>query len=148
MENTNNNTELTAQAPGAVAVINNDALIALMDQSTKVDKLEPVMSLTAESLELSKPGESFKGLFVDFTTMNVKGQITDEETGDQIEGLKEIKAVRLLSNKQFFLNAGVALVNELEKLNIPTGTPILITLKEVKNKTKIYSIDLLGALKK
>ena len=147
MDNTNN-TELTAQAPGAVAVINNDALINLMNQSTNLDKLEPVMSLTANYLELAKPGESFKCLFVDFSTINVNGKSTDELTGEESEGLKEIKAVRLLANKQLFLNGGVALVNELEKLNLPSGTPILITYKEKKGNLKVYSIDLLGALKK
>jgi len=148
MENTNNTTALTAQAPGAVAVLNNDALINLMNQSTNVDKLEPVMSLTANYLELAKPGESFKCLFVDFSTINVNGKSTDELTGEESEGLKEIKAARLLANKQLFLNGGVALVNELEKLNLPSGTPILITYKEKKGNLKVYSIDLLGALKK
>jgi hypothetical protein len=148
MENTNNNTELAVQAPGAVTAIDNDALINLMNQSTNVDKLEPVMSLTANYLELAKPGESFKCLFVDFSTINVNGKSTDELTGEESEGLKEIKAVRLLANKQLFLNGGVALVNELEKLNLPSGTPILITYKEKKGNLKVYSIDLLGALKK
>jgi hypothetical protein len=147
MENTNN-TEPAVQAQGAVTAINNDALINLMNQSTSVDKLEPIMSLTANYLELAKPGESFKCLFVDFSTINVNGKSTDEFTGEESEGLKEIKAVRLLANKQLFLNAGVALVNELEKLNLPSGTPILITYKEKKGNLKVYSIDLLGALKK
>jgi hypothetical protein len=148
MENTNNNTELAVQAPGAVTAINNDALINLMNQSTNVDKLEPVMSLTANYLELAKPGESFKCLFVDFSTINVNGTITDSETGEETEGLKELPAVRLLANKQLFLNAGVSLVNELKALHLPSGTPILITYKEKKGNLKIYSIDLLGALKK
>ena len=45
---------------------NPEQLSALLEASTTLDKKEPVIQLTAEYLELAKPGESFRGIFIGF----------------------------------------------------------------------------------
>ena len=81
---TENGTAGTALAPAETTaeITNNFAnlenLSSLLEASSNLDDLEPVIQLTSEYVELAKPGETFKGIFIGFQAMNV----TNKETGD------------------------------------------------------------------
>jgi hypothetical protein len=107
-----------------------------IERSASVDKLKPLMTLTADYIELEKPSESFRGIYVGLQEMN----ITDKATGE----LKALKAARFIINKKIYINAGAVLVGELQRGNIPVGTPLQVTYERKEGNTKIYSITLLG----
>ena len=107
-----------------------------IERSASVDKLKPLMTLTADYIELEKPSESFRGIYVGLQEM----KITDKATGE----LKHLNAARFIINKKIFINAGAVLVSELQRGNIPIGTPLLVTYERKEGNTKIYSITLLG----
>ena len=107
-----------------------------IERSANVDKLKPLMTLTADYIELEKPSESFRGIYVGLQEMN----ITDKATGE----LKSLKAARFIINKKIYINAGAVLVGELQRGNIPVGTPLQVTYERKEGNTKIYSITLLG----
>ena len=112
------------------------AFSALVDASSKLREKKPVITLTAEYIELAKPGESFRGIFIGFQDM----QVTDQATGE----LKNIQAARFLVDKGVKINGGVVLVNEVKRAGISSGTPVEVTFKEKKGNTKIYTITLLS----
>jgi hypothetical protein len=107
-----------------------------IERSASVDKLKPLMTLTADYIELEKPSESFRGIYVGLQEM----KITDKGTGE----LKHLMAARFIINKKIFINAGAVLVSELQRGNIPVGTPLQVTYERKEGNTKIYSITLLG----
>lgn len=111
-------------------------LAALLDKSESLDKLVKVLTLTAEYMELEKPGETFRGIFLGFCDMNM----TDKTTGEQ----RLIQGARFLKSKQVFVNAGVVLVNELFRGNTAPGTALEILYLRKEGNTKIYQISLLG----
>lgn len=131
MDNTQNTTENTELA--MVADINFQKLIA---QSEKLQVLKPVINLSAEYIELEKVGESFRGIYIGKQRM----QIADQTTGE----MREIEAVRFLINKQVKINAGVVLVNEIERSCINVGTPVEVAYTSKKGNVKIYSLTLLA----
>lgn len=108
----------------------------LVAKSTHLDKLEQVITLTAQYLELEKPAESFRGIYIGTQVMNLTDKVTGEE--------KTTDAVRFLINKQVFINAGVVLVNEIKRAAITIGTSLEITYLRKEGNTKIYQITLLG----
>ena len=108
----------------------------LLEASANVEKLKPQVTLTAEYIELEKPSESFKGIFIGLQVMGV----TDKQTGE----IKEIMAARFLINKKVYINAGVTLVNELKRASVPVGTPLLVTYIRKEGNAKIYELTLLG----
>lgn len=108
----------------------------LVLKSESLDKLKPVMTLTASYIELEKPGESFRGVYIGTQTMTV----TDQQSGE----LKTIKAARFLINKAVYINGGVVLVNEIERSQITVGAPIEVKYERKEGNTKIYSITLIG----
>lgn len=108
----------------------------LVLKSESLDKLKPVMTLTASYIELEKPGESFRGVYIGTQTMTV----TDQQSGE----LKTIKAARFLINKAVFINGGVVLINEIERSQINIGTPIEVKFERKDGNIKIYSITLIG----
>jgi hypothetical protein len=107
-----------------------------IERSASVDKLKPLMTLTADYIELEKPSESFRGIYVGLQQIS----ITDKATGE----LKSFKAARFIINKKIYINAGAVLVGELQRGNIPVGTPLQVTYERKEGNTKIYSITLLG----
>jgi hypothetical protein len=108
---------------------------ALVEASAKLKDKKPIITLTAEYIELAKPGESFRGIFFGLQEM----QVTDQGTGE----LKTIQAARFLIDKGVKINGGVVLVNEIKRSGIGSGAPIEVTFKEKKGNTKIYTITLL-----
>jgi len=114
MENQITNTE-----NAAVSVANEITNFAELVSKSTLDKLDQVLTLTAEYIELEKPSESFRGIFIGTQVMNM----TDKTTGEE----KSIEAVRFLINKQVFINAGVVLVNEIKRSAVTVGTPVEIT---------------------
>jgi hypothetical protein len=131
MENQVSNTE--NQLVQAGEITNFAELVA---KSENLDKLKPVMTLTANYIELEKPGETFRGVFIGLQEMTVN----DQQTGEQ----KHIKAARFLINKGVYINGGVVLVNELERAAVPVGTSIEVKYERKEGNTKIYSITLIG----
>jgi len=108
----------------------------LVERSTQLEKAKPILTLTAEYIELEKPGESFRGVYIGEQTM----EIADKATGE----IKALVAARFLVNKQVKINAGVVLVNEIKRAGISVGTPIEITYVKKEGNTKLYSITLIG----
>jgi len=108
----------------------------LIVKSQNLQDLNPVMNLSADYIELEKVGESFRGVYIGKQNMT----IADKMTGEQ----RTMEAARFLIDKQVRVNAGVVLVNELDRAAIPVGTPVEITYSEKKGNVKIYSVTLLG----
>ena len=118
------------------ATINVTDFADAIERSANVDNLKPLMTLTADYIELEKPSESFRGIYVGMQAM----QITDKATGE----MKPLTAARFIINKKIYINAGAVLVSELQRGNIPVGTPLQVTYERKEGNTKIYSITLLG----
>jgi hypothetical protein len=132
------NTQITTQDNATTAVANLDItnFAELVERSTQLEKAKPILTLTAEYIELEKPGESFRGVYIGEQTM----EIADKATGE----IKALVAARFLVNKQVKINAGVVLVNEIKRAGISVGTPIEITYVKKEGNTKLYSITLIG----
>lgn len=129
--------QITTTENAAVSVANEITNFAeLVAKSTELDKLEQVITLTAQYLELEKPAESFRGVYIGTQVMTMADKVTGEE--------KSFDAVRFLINKQVFINAGVVLVNEIKRAGINVGTPVEITYLRKEGNTKIYQVTLLG----
>lgn len=114
--------------------ITNFAEIAALSQ--KLNDLETTLTLTAEYVELEKPSESFRGVYIGKQAMN----ITDKATGEE----KQLIAARFLNNKKVYINAGAVLLSEIERANVPVGTPLEVTYVRKEGNTKIYEITLLS----
>lgn len=126
----------TDQAEITTNFANLENLSSLLEASANLEDLEPVIQLTSEYVELAKPGETFKGIFIGFQAMNV----TDKTTGEQ----SERTAARFLINKVVKINAGVSLVRELKNAGLPAGTPVQVTYVKKEGNLKIYALELLG----
>jgi hypothetical protein len=111
-------------------------LNAMIEKSAQLDQLKPMITLTADYIELEKPGEHFDGIFIGWQTMDITDQLTGE--------LKKLKAGRFLCNKQVKINAGAVLVKELERADIQAGTALRVTYTKKEGNTKLYSLTLLG----
>jgi hypothetical protein len=109
---------------------------ALLNASTKLDKLKTVVNLSSKYIELEKTGDSFRGVYAGMTVCSV----TDNETGE----MKEMPAARFIVDKQIRINAGYVLVDEIKRSGLPIGSPVEVTYTEKKNRLKIYSVALLG----
>ena len=141
IQNQNGNANAEVLAPAAQAEITNnfaniENLEALLEASSNLEDLEPVIQLTSEYVELAKPGETFKGIFIGFQAMNV----TNKESGE----MTERTAARFLINKVVKINAGVSLVRELKNAGLPAGTPVQVTYVKKEGNLKIYALELLG----
>ena len=142
MENHNPNTEIATQDAEIVSVAKSQEVdpqfyAAAAAAAAGLKKLKPVMQLTAEYVELAKPGDTFAGVYAGITTINVADKLTGE--------LKQVEAARFITeDKKMVLNAGWVLVNEIKKAGVPMGAPLLVEFKGKKENTKIYSVTLLG----
>jgi hypothetical protein len=141
IQNQNGNANAEVLAPAAQAEITNnfaniENLEALLEASANLEELEPVIQLTSEYVELAKPGETFKGIFIGFQAMNVTDKVTAEQS--------ERTAARFLINKVVKINAGVSLVRELKNAGLPAGTPVQVTYVKKEGNLKIYALELLG----
>lgn len=141
IQNQNGTANAEVLAPAAQAEITNnfaniENLEALLEASSNLEDLEPVIQLTSEYVELAKPGETFKGIFIGFQAMNV----TNKESGE----MTERTAARFLINKVVKINAGVSLVRELKNAGLPAGTPVQVTYVKKEGNLKIYALELLG----
>ena len=130
------NTQLTPQENTELAQVTDVNFQALIAQSEKLQALKPVINLSAEYIEVEKVGESFRGIYIGKQKM----QVTDQATGET----REIEGVRFLIDKQVKINAGVVLVNEIDRSGINVGTPVEVTYTAKKGNVKIYSLTLLG----
>lgn len=129
-------TPVTIEAPSEPALLNGFNFAEMVEQSSKLGALKPVLTLTAEYIELEKPSEFFDGIFIGMQDMNV----TDKGTGE----LKTIQACRFLVDKKVKINAGAVLVTEIERAKINVGTAIRVTYTAKNGNTKLYEIALLG----
>ena len=141
IQNVNGIVGAVVPAPAETAEITNnfanlENLSSLLEASSNLDELEPVIQLTSEYVELAKPGETFKGIFIGFQAMNV----TNKETGESTERT----AARFLINKVVKINAGVSLVREIKNAGLPVGTAVQVTYVKKDGNLKIYALELLG----
>ena len=143
MDNTNHTTEELANvpAPENVVVVNaadvhKEMLLKAMELSEVVPAMQEAITFTPEYLELEKPGESFRGVFIGFQDF----QITDQATGEVVKKT----AARFVINRKIWINAGAVLVNEIKRAGVPEGTPLKVTYKEKSKNVKLYDITLLA----
>ena len=108
----------------------------MLEASANLSSLKTAINLSPEYIELSKPGENFRGIFWGFTEITVNDQVTGEQ--------RQIPAAAFLVDKCIRINGGVALVSECKKAGIDKGTPLEVTFKEKKGNLKIYSLTLLA----
>lgn len=120
----------------AVAMSNDIDFASMVERSAFLSELKPLITLTAEYMELEKPSEFFDGIFIGFQDMN----ITDKQTGEQ----KNLPAARFLIDKQVKINAGAVLVAELNRAKIIIGTALRVTYLRKEGNTKLYTLTLLG----
>jgi hypothetical protein len=131
-----NNQELATSTTEVAVAQETPNLAELMKASNNLEKLKPTLTLTAEYIELSKPSESFKGIFIGYSTMNV----SDKNTGE----LKALKCARFLIGGKMYINGGSVMISELERANVQVGTPLQVTYTKKVDNTKIYELALLG----
>jgi hypothetical protein len=138
MTETNNNIEQAVEiTPAQTIALSSELDFATMvERSATLKELKPLITLTADYIELEKPSEFFDGIFIGFQPMN----LTDKNTGEQ----KNLVAARFLIDKQVKINAGAVLVAELERAKIIAGTPLRITYLRKEGNTKVYTLTLLG----
>lgn len=136
MENSIQNTNTEVQVD--LASISQEDFLAAMEKSSSASlkKMEILMDLTAEYVELEKAGESFRGVYIGFQEIN----ITDKQSGES----KKLKAARFIIDKKVRINAGAVLVSEIHRAGVPVGTPLEVTYVRKDGNTKIYSIKLIA----
>lgn len=130
----NNVVEITPT--NAVAMSNEIDFASMVERSAFLSELKPLITLTAEYIELEKPSEFFDGIFIGFQDANM----TDKQTGE----LKNLIAARFLIDKQVKINAGAVLVAELNRAKITIGTALRVTYLRKEGNTKLYTLTLLG----
>ena len=139
MTETNNNIDNAVEITPAnttIAVSNEVDFASMVERSANMQEMKPLITLTAEYIELEKPSEFFDGIFIGFQEMN----LTDKQTGEQ----KSLSAARFLIDKQVKINAGAVLVAELNRAKIVVGTPLRVTYLRKEGNTKLYTLTLLG----
>jgi hypothetical protein len=132
------NQEVQAIERNALAEANEMDFAALVEKSSKenLSKLKPVLTLTAEYMELEKPSEFFDGIFIGWQDL----ELTDKQTGEN----KTLNAARFIVDKQVKINAGAVLVSELQRAKINVGTALRVTYIRKEGNTKVYTLTLLG----
>jgi len=136
MEQQENNVVEMTPTQNAVAMSNEIDFASMVERSAFLGELKPLITLTAEYIELEKPSEFFDGIFIGFQDMN----ITDKQTGEQ----KILPAARFLMDKQVKINAGAVLIAEINRAKITIGTPLRVTYLRKEGNTKLYTLTLLG----
>ena len=130
MTETNNNIEAVEITPAQTIAVSNEVDFASMvERSANMGEMKPLITLTAEYIELEKPSEFFQEM-----------NLTDKQTGEQ----KSLSAARFLIDKQVKINAGAVLVAELNRAKIVVGTPLRVTYLRKEGNTKLYTLTLLG----
>jgi len=133
MENLESNQNAVEITP---AIDQNLDIQSLIEKSAKLGELKPIITLTAEYIELEKPGEHFDGVYIGIQEM----KLNDQNTGEQ----KTLQAARFLVDKQVKINAGAVLINEIERAKISVGTPLRVTYLRKDGNAKLYTLTLLG----
>jgi hypothetical protein len=139
MSNTENTQEIAIAANTEIAVAEQQLptnFADLLEASANVGKLKEVVTLTNAYIELEKPSDSFKGIFVGFIQMSV----TDKVTGE----LRQMDAAQFLIDKKMHINGGVNLVSQFKRSNVPSGTPVKVTYLRKDGNVKVYELTLLG----
>lgn len=139
MENTETTQEIAVTASNEIQVAQQQLptnFADLLEASAGLGKLKEVVTLTNEYIELEKPSDSFKGIFVGFIQMSV----TDKVTGE----LRSMSAAQFLIDKKMYINGGVNLVSQFKKNSVPSGTPVKVTYTRKDGNVKVYELTLLG----
>lgn len=139
MENTETTQEIAVTASNEIQVAQQQLptnFADLLEASAGLGKLKEVVTLTNEYIELEKPSDSFKGIFVGFIQMSV----TDKVTGE----LRSMSAAQFLIDKKMYINGGVNLVSQFKKSSVPSGTPVKVTYTRKDGNVKVYELTLLG----
>lgn len=119
-----------------ISTIDQQDFISAMEKSQSLTKMEVLMDLTAAYVELEKVGESFRGVFIGFQDMS----ITDKQTGE----IKRLKAARFIIDRKIYINAGAVLISEIQRANVPVGTPLEVVYTSKNGNTKVYAIKLIA----
>ncbi len=109
----------------------------LLQKSSGLNELKTVVNLSPTTITLDKVGESFRGVFVGFGTM----QVNDEKEPD---GKRVIDCAKFLIDKAMRINGGAVLLSELRSAGVEVGTALEVKYTEKRGNVKIYSITLLG----
>lgn len=133
------NGEVKETAIQAVSsTINRDALAAIRETLSKIEEMEPGVSLAPTYFEFENTGDSVRGVFIGYKQLTVQDAERDGE-------LKEITAVGWMNlDESVSVNAGVSLVGIFQQSGIQIGTPVEITFKGRKKvergSVKVYDV--------
>lgn len=123
----------------ALALPTNIDLASLMASSSDLDDSQVVMSLRADYWEAKVEGDYINSIFLGF------GESKHKDASGQIVNKK---CVKLLSNKQVYINSGTLLCREFENAGVAVGTKVRVRYdgeKKLENgKAKVYSLHLLA----
>jgi len=127
------------QTEVSLALPNSLDLASLMASSTNLDTAEVVMSLAADYWEAKVEGDFINAIFLGF------GESKHKDATSQIVSKK---CVKLLSNKQVYINSGTLLCREFENSAVAIGTKVRVRYdgeRKLENgKAKVYSLHLLA----
>lgn len=133
VQDTETNENLPVSQNSPIADIAKDMEV-FAESAKSLEKMKTGSALNFHYLEMEKEGDSKRLVFLGFGEV----KMTDEDSGEVIPH----KAVRFMdSDKSLFISASVALVSTIEQIGLPAGTPILITYKGKKKRTKLFDIN-------
>lgn len=137
MTNENSQNAAVEQAPANQLSFSGDDLTQLIkvSDSKALEKMKPALSLNSDYFQLKSPGEKIRGIFWGLTKIQVTNKASSE--------LKEMIAVQILRDGKILLNAGVNLVNTVERSAVRRGTPVEITFSREDGQVKVYDVNLL-----
>lgn len=118
----------------AVSPVEELDFAALVEQSSDLNDMEVVLNLTAEYINLDKPGDKFRGIYYGMS------EITVNDNDEQ----RTMPAAQFIVNRQMRVNGGVVLVNEIKRANLKPGTPVEVCFSKQDGRTKIYTVSLIG----
>lgn len=131
----------TAGLIGYPANLSLDRFVNLLQTSQNLQAKQHVISMVPKYREFNAPGETMRGVFLDFTVIEKSEK--DEKTGAVI-GKKPINCIRWMTDGELYVNGGAALVSTVERLNLPSGTPIEIKYEGKRGQCKLYDVRLVA----
>jgi hypothetical protein len=132
MEGEEKPTELVA-VPTQFPIAEYDNYLA---KAQRLASYNATVSIASKYLEFNKPGETVRGIFLGFSTINKR-----DDNGE----MKNITVVQWLApDGALYINGGIALVRTFEEFNVPKGSPIEITYEGKRDRTKIFDVRILG----
>lgn len=132
LANTEEATELLLDAPVEMEHTDFNSFLALARQ---LPTMEVAVSIVPKYFEFESVGQSVRGVFLGFMTVNKKN-----DDGE----LVPLACVQWMgADGSVFINAGTTLLSAINNFTPKVGTPIEIQYVSKKERTKIYDVRIL-----